>query len=83
MPWILNLPSFSAWSVAMAAEDKKRVLLLLAWDILEEVVDCRDAAALLEEDMNIRCIISTLRCGSVTSTSRGRTRGSEPNRIPL
>ena len=42
----------------MAAEDKSRVLLLLVRDILEEVVDCSDAAALLEEDINKRCIIS-------------------------
>jgi len=46
----------------MAAEDKSRVLLrldiLLARDILEVAADCNEAAALLEEDMNIRCIIS-------------------------
>jgi len=64
-----NLPSFISSSFAIAAEDKSRVLLrldiLLARDILEVAADCNEVAALLEEDMNIRCIISLLSCGSV------------------
>jgi len=46
----------------MAAEDKNLVLLrldvLLVRGILEVAADCNEVAALLEEDMNIRCIIS-------------------------
>jgi len=83
VPWILNLPSFSS-SFAMAAEDKNLVLLrldvLLVRGILEVAADCNEAAALLEEDMNIRCIISL--CGSVTYFV-GEDKGKIPNRIPL